>query len=426
MRPFIPEPFALAPRITKFRAADHLLSVSIVVRAALVPNGTCTLLPKKQQPGIRKSAGFADDIGNSPCYGGDLAPFKPRTDFTVNAVGYAPGGGRTSLLRVSIGCGEWRKSLDLTGDRLWQRGARVELSEAASFARMPIRLEHAFGGKTSPFNPWGKGFGSLKEEPGAKLAAANIHPTGAHTLRWDQQTEPAGFGPLSAATQPRLGLRGRHEGGWAQQGGMPPKDFDWGYYNVAPLDQQFRPYWRGDETLFFENLHPGMPQFTSELPGLRPRLLIRKTAENEPQALFEELHPVLDSVHVDTEAMTVDLGWRAVMSVADDRAASVTHCMLSVEQLSEPPKPLADLVAAFQAKLAPRRLAVPPLPAPPAPDPEADRKMADSLKEALKDVPLPPELGAAIQAESSGARIKRMLDDALAALTTKAPALPEP
>ncbi|GAB0115116.1 DUF2169 family type VI secretion system accessory protein [Acidisoma sp. C75] len=426
MRPFIPEPFALAPRVTKFRAADHLLSLICVVRAALVPGGVCTLLPKKQQPGLRHSALHADEIGASPAYGGDLAPFKPRTDLTVDAVAHVPGGGSASLLHVALGVGDWRKTLDVTGDRTWQRGSKIELSQPASFAEMPIRLEKAFGGPASRFNPWGKGYGMLKEEPGSQLPAANIHPTGEHQLRWDAPVPPAGFGPLSPHTHPRLGLRGRHEGGWAAQGGLPPKDFDWGFYNVAPPDQQFHPYLKGNETLFFENLHPSLPRFASELPGLRPRMLVRKTDDQDAEAVFEELHPVLDSIHVDTQAMTVDLGWRAVMSVPDADASAITHCLLSVERLSEAPRPLADLVAEFKARLAPRRLAIPPLPSPPPPDPEADRKLADSLRETLQSLPLPPDLAAAIQAETSGRRIKALLDDALAKLAAQQKAASQP
>src|SRR3546814_6292865 len=38
-------------------------------------------------------------------------------------------------------------------------------------------------------------------------------------------------------------------------------------------------YWRGDESWFVENMHPRKGTLHDRLPGLRPRVLLRKDAE---------------------------------------------------------------------------------------------------------------------------------------------------
>jgi hypothetical protein len=63
---------------------------------------------------------------------------------------------------------------------------------------------------------------------------------------------------------------------------------------------------------------------------------------------IEELAMVLDSVHVDTDAMVVDLGWRGVASTPDEKASDLTHCTIVTEALRDAPAPGADLIAAFE------------------------------------------------------------------------------
>jgi hypothetical protein len=396
MRQFVESPIQTVKQVSRFRPADYLLSIISTVRAKLVANGTCEILPEKQQPGIRRAAAFEDALGNSPCFGGDLAPYKPHTDFTVMGTAYVPGGQRSSTLKVGIGLSAWRKSLDVIGDRQWHRTGAVELSLPQPFDRMALRLENAFGGKGSPYNPWGKGFGTLGAEVDATLPAANIHPHGAHQLRWDARIPAAGFGPLPSNLPPRSALRGTFDDNWLyKRKPLPPENFDWGFYNVAPADQQFTPYLLGGEAMLFEHLHPSMPQFTSKLPGLRLRILVRRMTGAEDVPQIEELHAVLDSVHVDTDAMTLDLAWRAVTGTPDKKASDVSHFYVATETLASEAQPLSWHVAKFEKLMKPDpvrpRRVIPPL-AVRAPDEMADQKLMAKLREALKDLPLPPAL----------------------------------
>jgi hypothetical protein len=400
--------------VTRFRPTDYLLTIICTMRATLVANDACQPWAKADQPPARAAKTFDDGIGNSPTFGGDYAPYKPRTDVTLMGSGYVPGGRKATALQVTFGVGAWRKSLDIVGDQLWVRALNVALSPPKPFASMQLRFENAFGGIGSPYNPWGKGFGVLGETPGSMLAACNIHPAQGRHARWDSKVAPAGFGPLPEDMAPRLALRGTYDEVWLyKRRPLPPEDFDWGFYNAAPMDQQFSPYLIGDEQLFFENLHPRLPQFSSRLPGLRLRILIRRVVPGRAAAQIEELHAVLDSVHVDMDTMTVDLAWHAATSTGDEDASDVTHSYVVSEALEDPPRPLAALVAAFEALLAPQP---PPATAPlPRPAPEQMEAPEPALLRALQAQLGALPLSAAFKAALAAARTPGEVEDAVTA-----------
>jgi len=318
------------PLVSRFRSEDYLLTLILATRAQLVMDAPATLLEADAQPGLRPAKYFDDGIGTSPVFPGDFAPFKPRTDVTLLGSAHVPDGGAARSLTVTFGVGAWRKSLIVVGDSDWVRGAEVTATEPEPFTRMALRLENAFGGIKSPYNPWGKGFGEPAETIGARLPACNIHPMEQrHTLR-DVAVQPAGFGPRAEMVLPRAALRGTFDETWLyKRNPLPPLDFKWEFYNAAPEDQQFFPYLLGDEPLTFENLHPDYPVFTSLLPGFRLRVQLRRLG-----AEIEELTTVLDSVHVDADAMVVDLGWRGVTSTADEKASDISDYDVAMEAVS--------------------------------------------------------------------------------------------
>jgi hypothetical protein len=412
VRFFVDNTAQAASRVTRARAADHLLTIIYVTRVKLEVDGLCVPLGRKDQPGIQKTQFFEDGTGNSPRYGGDLAPFKPRTDVTLMGSAYVPGGGKTTQLDVTLGVGAWRKSLTIVGDQQWIRyGAEAELTPVQPFAAMSLRMENAFGGIDSSSNPWGKGYGELGTKPGATLAACNINPATERHLRWDREVPASGFGPLPADLPPRLALDGTRDKLWLyKRRPLPPEDFDWGFYNVAPADQQITPYLRGDEQLFLKHFHPRFINFTSDLPRISQRILLRREMAEQAEAQIEEIQAKLDSVHIDTDAMVVDLAWRGVASTVNDKASDVSHCYIAAEQLDEA-KPLGWHVAAFKALVDP---AVPPPPPPPPPPPEIDPEIAkkqvvQDVQDYIKDLPVPAVLKAAVAAAATPEAVEAAL-----------------
>jgi hypothetical protein len=405
------------PLVSRFRTEDYLLSFILVTRARLMVDERSLLLEEDDQPGLRSPTYFDDGLGTSIVFGGDFAPYKQRTDLTLAGRAQVPGGRRANALVVTLGLGAWRKSLDIIGDQSWTRGLEVGVSTPEPFETMQLRLENAFGGIGSAYNPWGKGFGRLAEEPGATLPACNVHPAGERHARWDAQITPAGLGPLPETTLPRAALRGTYDEAWSyKRSPLPPEDFRWEFYNAAPPDQQFFPYLQGDETLHFENLHPDHPVFTTTLPGFRLRLLLRRNGQaRAPQ--IEEIKTVLDSVHVDTDAMTIDLGWRAVTKTSHPEAEDISHYYVGMEALDEPAKPLVDHVRAFELFIDPPPPSPPPPPPPPEPDDEeraeGELEIVTTLKNTVRELSLPDALKGAVDKATTSREINKLLDDAM-------------
>jgi hypothetical protein len=118
--------------------------------------------------------------------------------------------------------------------------------------------------------------------------------------------EPAGLGVVGRAWAPRLALAGTYDDEWlAQRHPWPPQDFDYGYWNAAPADQQI-PYLPPDARIELWNLtDPALTpdgRLSVTLPGHRALVLLRL----DNGALLP-LPMVTDTVLVDAEAMTLSL-----------------------------------------------------------------------------------------------------------------------
>ncbi|KVO57598.1 hypothetical protein WJ77_12135 [Burkholderia ubonensis] len=141
------------------------------------------------------------------------------------------------------------------------------------------------------------------------------HPAGELTARMMTEVagkygaKPAGFGFIGRAWAPRLPLAGTYDDAWLEKR-WPylPKDFDFGYWNGAPVDQQ-TPYLPPDARIELWNLTS--PERTPtgymqvDLPGHRPFVLLR--FENGYMLPFRM---VLDTLIVDTDALLLIATYR--------------------------------------------------------------------------------------------------------------------
>ncbi|GAB0115804.1 DUF2169 family type VI secretion system accessory protein [Acidisoma sp. C75] len=415
MRHFFNAPLQVTSSLSQFRREDYLLTLVAKASLDLAINGECGLAARERQAGISGPLAFADEIGTSLRYGGDHAPFKPRTDVTLLGRAFARDGGYATALTVTFGIGAWRKSLRVFGDRAYRRQIELELSQPIPFHAMPLRLEYAFGGPGSPFNPWGKGYGGFRAKPGETLPVANIHPAEEQQLRWDSPARPAGFGPLPEQLQPRARLAGTHDEAWLyRRNPLPPEDFDFGFHNSAPEDQQFSPYLSGGETLYFENLHPTYASFTSTLPDLVLRLFINRSRALPLHAHLDELDAPLDTLHIDLDAMRVDLVWRATVATPFADGRDVTDCYVALE-----PRRLR-LPRERHALQFERLILGPPVPPPPplptpeaaaaAPSAESEALHVAAFKQQMAGLPLAPALRAALAACTTMAAIERLFE----------------
>lgn len=239
---------------------------------------------------------------------------------------------------------------------------------------VPLRWEHAFGGASFVAQPPAKAQGAPKNESQGEapplinavcfsnptgcgwaakgwmralrkaglpipdsLPAPQLEPVGARQRWLHEETSPKGaaldaramrdiaadyphqsanLGFVGRAWAPRLALAGTYDKDWAAQPeALPPQDFDDGYWNGAPQDQQIATWPHGPQQACIEltnlcdpSLSPGLRQsgvLRVPMPLHRPFVLMRLQGGD---AYVEPL--VTDTVVIDTDAMTVSLTHR--------------------------------------------------------------------------------------------------------------------
>lgn len=229
----------------------------------------------------------------------------------------------------------------------WTAGGqcRIELNDAAA-QKVPAkhrltaeqRDEHPdkeaapIAHDTCMTNPLGRGFARdwyLRATRLERLPAPRIeNPAEPFTatgfwqaVNGNALSEPAGLGPIGRAWLPRQKLVGNMESktDW-NENEVPhlPADFDFRYWNGAPLDQQCR-YPEGDERFTLTNLcSPNAPFAHQDTHGNTvvrfslPRQSLFLLAADEEEQI--SVHPlVIDTVTIDLEAGQVDLTWRVCL-----------------------------------------------------------------------------------------------------------------
>lgn len=297
----------------------------------------CLLLADCQHPLVASDTFYGEPNLSSVLQESDYAPFKPRCDLLFNhAVAHAPNGEPRPSWAVGIKVGEWVKRIVVNGPRQFVRdGEGWHLSEPEPVVTIPIRYELAWGGTCTwpPTPPDG-----VPVEPQI-LAREARNPIGCGFLDpdWDARAQPprrpaprlesfgrpfdeaaaeagdhpvVGLGALGRWWQPRLALAGTYDDHWKKTRwpGLP-EDFDFGYWNCAPEDQQID-YPEGGERVVLAGLHPG-GEVRFRLPRPDLKLLLHLEAG---VPLFKPL--VTDTLIFDFQAYELSVVQRAVVAAA--------------------------------------------------------------------------------------------------------------
>jgi uncharacterized protein YjbI with pentapeptide repeats len=284
-----------------------------------------------------------EDPLSGPLYESDFACFKPRADLLLVGKCYIPDGKYSSAAKVTFQIGTKKKSAAVFGDRYWKRNAFGVgvMSDAEVFNNMPLTYENSFGGPGFKANPGGKGYSKEDDAQGKKIRKLpNIEDPGNLIDSPGSKTDPAGFGPVNRQWQLRQSKMGTYKGDYLDKR-WPwfPEDFDYSHYNAAPPDMQVEGYLRGDEKLYFENLHPEHAQYRSQLPGLRIRCFINKKIQPQSEeTTFNEVSLNLDTLWVDMETEKLVLVWRAWTEVQSEEYEEIEHVFIMSELLKENPQ----------------------------------------------------------------------------------------
>ena len=280
-----------------------------------------------------------DDERTGAClYPGDFADYKPRAEVFLVGRCHPPAGKPVAVCDVRFAVGSWSKSLRVSGKREWRP---LGPSLPQPFEAMPLDWSHAFGGPGCDRNPCGVGFDG-KELPNVEAPAAPIKSP-------SDRPEPAGFGPINPAWPQRAGTMGKKydAASYAKRAPFYAEDFDWTHFLAAPRDQWLEEYLRGDEEIVLQHIHPGVPRFSTRLPGLRIRAFSIDRAKRVCEARMN-----LDTLFVDAEKGTLVLTWRGHVPCTEIDRSDMEAVLVASEKLADEPLPLGHyqpLLEAFHA-----------------------------------------------------------------------------
>jgi len=279
------------------------------------------LRPAAQQEPVRTSdEHWADATSSSLRWEDDLAPFKPHADIVVNATAHAPEGRPAREWLAGITVGDLTKRVRVTGPRAWVHAPLIGwgLGEPMLTAAVPIRYDHAFGGKVEQDgvtkvyeqNPVGVGFVDLRRlDTSRPVPAPTILPPDGHIPALGKSCPVEGLSAIAKAWQPRRARAGTFDAAWiAERHPRLPSDFDPTYYNCAHPDLIYDGHLRGDEMVRLERLHPEHEILTFRLPALTVAAAITDRDAHRYGGPAR-----LDTLSIDAERMKVLLTWRLTL-----------------------------------------------------------------------------------------------------------------
>ncbi|WP_438000900.1 DUF2169 domain-containing protein [Sorangium sp. So ce185] len=261
----------------------------------------------------------------------DMGMPKPRGELLISGRAY-PRERPAQACAVRARLGAVDKALYVIGDRTFRRGVPTE---PEPFTEMPIVWERAFGGPGFAPNPVGKGLQRIETEAGEIHPLPNIELPRHLITSPSDRPAPAGFGPIDLTWPQRFAKIGTYDQKWLKER-FPgfAEDTDLGVFNAAPEDQQIQGFFRGDEPMVLENMHPERPVLEAALPGIAARAFInRKSGEAET---FSEIATHLETVHLFPHAERGVLLFRGLALIDEDDAADVLQIVIGAEALGEP------------------------------------------------------------------------------------------
>lgn len=276
---------------------------------------------------------------------------KACGEFLLYGAAYPPVGHFGQPLSVKVNVGGLQKQLAVFGDRtISTLGLR---SAPAPFNRMPLTPVNAFGGKSYPLNPQGKGADKVAspQTTGLQRPMPNVELPDQLMLSATEQPAPAGFWAFTPDSPARAQFLGRFNDHWLiNRWPHLPTDTHANYFQTAPADQRLSQYFRGDEAISLHNLHPQLPFIETALPKMRGRIFVEQQQRTKQESVFKELTTHVETVWLLPDQLTGLVLYRAVVAIEDSTAADIKHVYAELEPLGEPPKSLTECHQALAAQ----------------------------------------------------------------------------
>jgi hypothetical protein len=313
-------PHAIAEVVA--RGPDGELLWVVIVKASYQWTGAPELVPTAPSPITILDRYTGDPARSGLAAAAEVGLPKPRVDVLVTGNLRFGAPVTQTLVGLEIG-GRLTKQVQVFGARLWvPTSAKAELvpSRVAPIGELSIGWERAAGGSDptdpslrDPRNPVGctqaRAARDLQGKP-----LPNFEDPRQPLATWRDRPEPQGFGPLAPHWEARARLAGTYDKRWmSERAPLLPPDFDPGFYNSAPADQQLADYRAGEEVRLIGMTPRGRERFI--LPALVvPVLFVTRDLMNQTKAR-------VDTILIEPAEARVSLVARAVARVRPSAAA---------------------------------------------------------------------------------------------------------
>jgi hypothetical protein len=281
-------------------------------------------------------------------YAGEIVLVKPATDVYVTGSVSAPGDEPKQEWDVGVAIKDERETLarlvmTATGPRAFRHSALGGwvLSDPEPTTKVPIRYELAYGGpqEVSPSEPRARNAAYLANPSGVGETAgapdrAVVYPApqwqfpASPVTSLNSPVPPAGLGPIPRHWAGRARYAGTYDAAWRERARTQPADyapdFDLRFFQSAPSGLICPRYLRGDEWLALHNMVPGLAALATRLP----RIALGAVLETSTRA--GQVRLPLDTVHVDLDAMRVNLVWRLTIP----QTLGVERCQIGATRIA--------------------------------------------------------------------------------------------
>jgi hypothetical protein len=249
------------------RDGRELVVVAMKATFAFPRNGGDPQLAEEQIPLVNADQFTGTPGLSAPLYESDYAHRKPMCDVLVNGTAYAPPGKVVRQTGVSVRVGSMVKAFNVVGPRVWRKAiVGFRPSEPEPFDVMPISYNNAFGGveeshsevgKVHTFlpNPAGRGYSHSKQRLDG-MPLPNTEENGKAVTDPGGEYRPMALGPVGRNWPPRVSHAGTYDQRWLDdRAPFWPDDFNYRYFQAAPIDQQIG-YPAGGEEVILKNMTP--------------------------------------------------------------------------------------------------------------------------------------------------------------------------
>ncbi len=368
------------------------------------------LAPKQAQPWL------AERFGEESF---DRFLKKSRGSFAVHGTAHALHDGQRHGMSVQVSLGALRKTLYVYPPRYWKHGVLGwTMQPGDPLQSLALDLQHAYGGPEYADNPEGMGHAGAGG-PVDGLALAQIEGKLVALRGPDEPQELASFLPLPMQSRERLQFMGSCDEHWQRlRAPFLPLDTDPRWFDEVAQDQCYSDYWRGDEAWSASGMHPERDTLQGRLPGLRPRLLVRRVVtEGTPEEALLDL----DTVWLFPDVERVLLLYRCDIAVQDIDGEDVAALAVGCERAADPQRSTEQWAAELWPQPVVKAVVEPP-PPPPAFDPaQAMAKMQAAFDAAYEHFAV-QQAQVLAGAQEIAARVGKTVDDS-ATLKLKAPDL---